>query len=124
MGNGITAMLPTADASVAAEELSRRFGLPQWQFTLSATDANRHVIRYARHVTGRHKVLVIDWCYHGTVDETFATLEGDEVVPRRGNIGPPVPPSETTFVVPFNDVPASSGRSPPRTSPARCSSRP
>jgi glutamate-1-semialdehyde 2,1-aminomutase len=99
-------MLPTADASVAAEELSRRFGLPQWQFTLSATDANRHVIRYARHVTGRHKVLVIDWCYHGTVDETFATLEGDKVVPRRGNIGAPVPPSETTVVVPFNDIPA------------------
>ncbi|HEX3003118.1 MAG TPA: transaminase [Angustibacter sp.] len=106
VGRGITAMLPTADASVAAEELSRRFGLPQWQFTLSATDANRHVIRYARHVTGRHKVLVIDWCYHGTVDETFATLEGDTVVPRRGNIGAPVPPSETTVVVPFNDIPA------------------
>ena len=106
VGRGITAMLPTADASVAAEELSRRFGLPQWQFTLSATDANRHVIRYARHVTGRHKVLVIDWCYHGTVDETFATLEGDKVVPRRGNIGAPVPPSETTIVVPFNDIPA------------------
>jgi glutamate-1-semialdehyde 2,1-aminomutase len=106
LGHGITSMLPTADASVAAEELSRRFGLPQWQFTLSATDANRHVVRYARHVTGRSKVLVIDWCYHGTVDETFATLEGDKVVPRRGNIGAPVPPSETTVVVPFNDVAA------------------
>jgi glutamate-1-semialdehyde 2,1-aminomutase len=106
LGHGMTSMLPTADASVAAEELSRRFGLPQWQFTLSATDANRHVIRYARHVTGRSKVLVIDWCYHGTVDETFATLEGDKVVPRRGNIGAPVPPSETTVVVPFNDVAA------------------
>jgi glutamate-1-semialdehyde 2,1-aminomutase len=106
LGHGMTSMLPTADASVAAEELSRRFGLPQWQFTLSATDANRHVVRYARHVTGRSKVLVIDWCYHGTVDETFATLEGDKVVPRRGNIGAPVPPSETTVVVPFNDVAA------------------
>jgi glutamate-1-semialdehyde 2,1-aminomutase len=65
------------------------------------------VIRYARHVTGRPKVLVVDWCYHGTVDETFATLGDDgTVVPRRGNIGAPVPPSETTVVVPFNDVPA------------------
>jgi glutamate-1-semialdehyde 2,1-aminomutase len=100
-------MLPTADAALAATELSRRFGVPQWQFTLSATDANRHVIRYARHVTGRSKVLVVDWCYHGTVDETFATVdERGQVVPRRGNIGPPVPPSETTVVVPFNDVPA------------------
>ena len=106
VGRGITAMLPTADAPVAAAELARRFGLPQWQFTLSATDANRHVIRYARHVTGRSKVLVFDWCYHGTVDETFATLEDGAVVPRRGNIGPPVPPSETTLVVPFNDLPA------------------
>ncbi|MBC7638657.1 MAG: aspartate aminotransferase family protein [Rhodoferax sp.] len=105
-GRGITAMLPTADAPIAAAELARRFGLPQWQFTLSATDANRHVIRYARHVTGRSKVLVFDWCYHGTVDETFATLEDGAVVPRRGNIGPPVPPSETTLVVPFNDLPA------------------
>nr|WP_284287546.1 transaminase [Angustibacter aerolatus] len=106
VGRGITAMLPTADASVAAGELSRRFGLPQWQFTLSATDANRHVIRYARHLTGRPKVLVVDFCYHGSVDETFATLDGGEVVARRGNIGAPVPPSETTVVVPFNDVEA------------------
>ena len=107
VGQGITAMLPTADAALAATELSRRFGVPQWQFTLSATDANRHVIRYARHVTGRSKVLVVDWCYHGTVDETFATLdEYGRVVARRGNIGAPVAPSETTVVVPFNDVPA------------------
>ncbi len=106
VGRGSTAMLPTADAPVAAAELARRFGLPQWQFTLSATDANRHVIRYARHLTGRSKVLVFDWCYHGTVDETFASLEDGAVVARRGNIGPPVPPSETTLVVPFNDLPA------------------
>jgi glutamate-1-semialdehyde 2,1-aminomutase len=108
---GITAMLPTEDALIAAAELSRRFGLPQWQFTLTATDANRHVLRYARHLTGRPKVAVIDYCYHGTVDETFAVLSpaGDAdgaVVARRGNIGPPVPPSETTAVVPFNDLEA------------------
>lgn len=104
---GITLMLPTVDAAVVAEELADRFGLPQWQFTLSATDANRHVIRYARHLTGRPKVLVADSCYHGSVDETFATLDGTgHVVPRRGNIGPPVPPSATTSVVQFNDVEA------------------
>lgn len=104
---GITLMLPTVDAAVVAEELADRFGLPQWQFTLSATDANRHVIRYARHLTGRPKVLVADSCYHGSVDETFATLDGTgHVVPRRGNIGPPVPPSATTSVVQFNDVDA------------------
>ncbi|MFP5334641.1 MAG: transaminase [Actinomycetes bacterium] len=108
VARGITAMLPTEDAVVAAEELSRRFGLPQWQFTLSATDANRHLVRYARHVTGRPKVLVVDYCYHGTVDEAFATLDPatGRVVPRRGNIGPPVDPAVTTVVVPFNDVAA------------------
>jgi glutamate-1-semialdehyde 2,1-aminomutase len=106
LARGVTAMLPTEDAAIAAEELTRRFGLPQWQFTLSATDANRHVIRYARHVTGRPRILVVDHCYHGTVDEAFATLDGDRVVARRGNIGPPVPLDVTTVVVPFNDVPA------------------
>ena len=104
---GITTMLPSTDAPDAAAELARRFGLPQWQFTLSATDANRHVVRYARHLTGRPKVLVMDYCYHGSVDETFATLDpsgSGRTVPRRGNIGPPVDPAETTTVVEFNDV--------------------
>ena len=106
-GRGLTAMLPTGDAAAAAQELTRRFGLPMWQFTLSATDANRHLVRYARHVSGRPKVLVVDYCYHGTVDEAFATLDAaGRVVPRRGNIGPPVDPGSTTVVVPFNDVAA------------------
>ena len=104
---GITLMLPTEDGALVAEELARRFGLPAWQFTLTATDANRHVLRYARHLTGRPRVLVIDYCYHGSVDEAFATLDGaGRVVARRGNLGPPVPPDATTVVVPFNDVPA------------------
>ncbi|MGN6333390.1 MAG: aspartate aminotransferase family protein [Motilibacteraceae bacterium] len=104
-GRGITAMLPTEDSIVVAGELRRRFGLPLWQFTLSATDANRHAIRYARHVTGRSKIVVHDWCYHGSVDETFATLdEQGRTVARRGNIGAPVPLDETTRVVEFNDV--------------------
>jgi glutamate-1-semialdehyde 2,1-aminomutase len=103
---GITLMLPSEDALAVAEELQRRFGLPLWQFALTATDANRFAIRLARAITGRTKVLVHDWCYHGTVDETFATLAGGEVVPRAGTLGPPVPPSETTRVVQFNDVDA------------------
>ncbi|GAA2083130.1 hypothetical protein GCM10009840_19500 [Pseudolysinimonas kribbensis] len=87
--------------------LADRFGLDQWQFTLSATDANRHALRYARQATGRRKVLVIDHCYHGTVDEAYATLDDEgRVVARRGSIGAPVPLDETTVVVPFNDIPA------------------
>lgn len=109
---GITAMLPTGDAAPVAAELTRRFGagpsrVGAWQFTLTATDANRHVLRYARHVTGRPRVVVMDFCYHGSVDETFATLDdAGRVVPRRGTIGAPVPPELTTVVVPFNDVDA------------------
>jgi glutamate-1-semialdehyde aminotransferase len=107
LAKGSTFMLPTADAAVAAELLTERFGVPSWQFTLSATDANRSLIRYARQVTGRPKIVVHDYCYHGSVDEAFATLDGDgTVIERRGNIGAPVPPSETTAVVPFNDVAA------------------
>ncbi|MBO9578166.1 MAG: aminotransferase class III-fold pyridoxal phosphate-dependent enzyme [Microbacteriaceae bacterium] len=105
--HGSTFMLPTRRASQAGDLLAERFGLPEWQFTLSATDANRTLIRYARQVTGRRKILIHDHSYHGTVDETFASLAPDgEVVPRRGSIGAPVPVSETTAVVQFNDVPA------------------
>ncbi len=107
LAKGSTFMLPTEDAAAAAELLADRFGVPSWQFTLSATDANRSLIRYARQVTGRRKILVHDYCYHGSVDEAFATLdESGSVVERRGNIGAPVNPSLTTAVVPFNDIDA------------------
>src|SRR6266513_3680029 len=103
---GITLMLPSEDALWVGEELARRFGLQYWQFALTATDANRFAIRLARAVTGRRKILVFNWCYHGTVDETFATLDGGSVVEREGTVGAPVEPSETTRVVEFNDVEA------------------
>jgi glutamate-1-semialdehyde 2,1-aminomutase len=101
---GITLMLPTEDALWVGEDLKRRFGLPYWQFTLTATDANRFSIRIAREITQRTKILIFHYCYHGTVDESFATLENGVVGPRRGNIGPPVNPAETTRVVEFNDL--------------------
>ncbi|HEY6938611.1 MAG TPA: transaminase, partial [Terriglobales bacterium] len=101
---GITFMLPTEDAIWVGEELKRRFGLPYWQFCLTATDANRFSIRVAREVTQRRLVLVFNYCYHGTVDESFITLKDGVPGPRRGNIGPPVNPTETTRVVEFNDI--------------------
>jgi glutamate-1-semialdehyde 2,1-aminomutase len=103
-GAGATTMLPTEDAAWVAAELSRRFGELRWQFTLSATDANRFAIRIARHLTGRSKVLVFNYCYHGTVDESFATLRDGLVGARDGNVGAPVPLSATTRVVEFNDL--------------------
>ncbi|HTT33043.1 MAG TPA: aspartate aminotransferase family protein [Candidatus Acidoferrum sp.] len=102
--DGITLMLPTEDALWVGEDLKRRFGLPYWQFTLTATDANRFSIRIAREITQRSKILVFHYCYHGTVDESFASLREGVVGPRRGNIGPPVNPAETTRVVEFNDL--------------------
>jgi len=102
--HGITLMLPTEDAIFVGEELQTRFGLPYWQFALTATDANRFSIRLARQITGRPKILVFNWCYHGTVDETFITLKDGVVRARRGNIGPPVDPAVTTRVVEFNDL--------------------
>jgi len=104
---GLTAMLPTEDAVIVASELARRFGLPLWQFTVTATDANRHVIRYSRLITERSKIIVIDKCYHGSVDETFATLdESGNTIKRQGNLGAPVDLAQTTRVVEFNNLAA------------------
>jgi glutamate-1-semialdehyde aminotransferase len=106
LARGITTMLPTEDAAWVGAELARRFGLPSWQFTLSATDANRFSLRIAREIAGRPLVAVHEYCYHGSVDETFAILDGERVVARPGNVGPAVDPAETTRVVPYNDLDA------------------
>src|SRR6201999_2725803 len=107
MERGITTMLPSEDAGPLGAELTRRFGLRHWQFTLTATDANRFAIRLCREITGRPKILVFDHCYHGSVDETFAELDGDgRVIAQLGNVGPPVALAETTRVVQFNDLAA------------------
>jgi glutamate-1-semialdehyde 2,1-aminomutase len=106
LGRGITAMLPTEDAAAVGEEMQRRFGLRDWQFTLSATDANRFVIRIARQISGRPKILVHNHCYHGSVDETVATLVDGEVRPREGSVGPAVDVAQTTRVVEINDLEA------------------
>jgi len=104
---GTTFMLPTEDAIYNGEELSNRFGMKYWQFTTSATDANRFSLRLTRQVTGRSKVLVFNYCYHGSVDESFATLdENGKVIPREGNLGPQIDPALTTKVIEWNDIDA------------------
>jgi glutamate-1-semialdehyde 2,1-aminomutase len=111
---GITTMLPTEDAAWVGSELTRRFGLPSWQFTLTATDANRFSLRLARAITERPLVAVHEWCYHGSVDESFAVLDGEpsdpyesrRAIARGGNTGPAVDPAMTTRVVPYNDLDA------------------
>jgi glutamate-1-semialdehyde 2,1-aminomutase len=104
---GATLMLPTEDAAWVGEELGRRFGVPLWSFALTATDANRWALRLCRAITRRPYVLVFNYCYHGSVDETFVTL-GDGARPRsrEGNVGPAVDPTVTTRVCEFNDLEA------------------
>ncbi|KRE61739.1 aminotransferase [Nostocoides sp. Soil756] len=102
---GITTMLPTEDAQWVGAELTRRFGLPLWSFTLSATDANRWAVRLARLATGRSKILVFAYCYHGSVDEAFAVTGPDgTTVSRAGNVAPPVPVDVTTRAATWNDL--------------------
>ena len=106
LDRGITTMLPTEDSLWVAAELSRRFGLRYWQLALTATDANRFAVRLARHVTHRPKILVYNYCYHGSVDETIITINDGVPGPKPGNAGPPVDPTVTTKVIEWNDVPA------------------
>ncbi|HEX7131433.1 MAG TPA: transaminase [Iamia sp.] len=102
---GATTMMPTEDAEAVAAELARRFGLPTWSFSLTATDANRWAIRLARAVTGRPRILVHSWSYHGSVDETFIVLDDQgRPAPRPGGVGAPWDVTETTRVVEHNDL--------------------
>jgi glutamate-1-semialdehyde 2,1-aminomutase len=103
---GSTTMLPTQDAAWVAAELTRRFGVSQWSFTLTATDANRWAIRLARQLTARSKILVFSYCYHGSVDESFIVATPEGPWSRPGNVGAPVDPRETTRVTEFNDADA------------------
>lgn len=102
---GATAMMPTEDAEWVGAELTRRFGLPKWSFSLTATDANRWAIRLARAVTGRPKILVNSFCYHGSVDESLIVVgEDGEGVSRPGNVGAPCDVTLTSRVAEFNDA--------------------
>jgi glutamate-1-semialdehyde 2,1-aminomutase len=104
---GITLMLPYEDVIWVGEELQRRFKLPFWQFALTATDANRFALRMARMITERPKILVFNYCYHGSVDETFIVLDEEGTpISRPNNMGPQVDPRFTTKVIEFNDVAA------------------
>jgi glutamate-1-semialdehyde 2,1-aminomutase len=102
---GITTMLPTEDAEWVGSELTRRFGLERWSFSLTATDANRWAIRLARALTGRPKILFNSYCYHGSVDESLIVVGPDgEGMSRPGNVGEPVDVTATSRVAEFNDL--------------------
>lgn len=105
-GRGLTTMLPSSDAPAVGRLLANRFGLPHWQVTATATDSNRSVIRWARAITGRPKVLVFNGCYHGAVDDTYVALQNGKPRNRPGLIGEIHDVTETTTVIEFNDVKA------------------
>jgi glutamate-1-semialdehyde 2,1-aminomutase len=103
---GATFMLPTQEAAEVGALLAERFGLPFWQTTLSASDANRAVIRWARAVTGKSVIVVFDGCYHGMVEDCFVELRHGRTRPDAGLIGQVFDMTRTTRAIPFNDVDA------------------
>ncbi|WP_332743166.1 aspartate aminotransferase family protein [Hydrogenophaga sp.] len=104
----LTCMLPATHAVAVGEALSTTFGLPMWQMALSASDANRFVLRWARAITGRAQLLVFDGCYHGAVDDTLVDLDlaSGATLPRASVLGQVHNHAAFTRVVPFNDLPA------------------
>jgi glutamate-1-semialdehyde 2,1-aminomutase len=109
--DGITCMLPAERVARVGDKLANRFGLPFWQMTQTASDANRVVLRWARAITGRSRMLVFDGCYHGTVEETLVRAVPEEqsrggARARNGLIGMNHDVSVTTDAVPFNDLAA------------------
>jgi glutamate-1-semialdehyde 2,1-aminomutase len=104
--DGTTTMLPSSDAGAAADLLADRFGLPHWQLALSATDANRFVLRLARALTGRPRVLVFNGCYHGSLDESLVGLDGAGRITKLSPIdaSPAWPAEAASVVVEFNDA--------------------
>jgi glutamate-1-semialdehyde 2,1-aminomutase len=99
---GLQFLLPVEEAIEAAELLAERYGLPAWQFTLTASGANAEVIRLARHRTGRDTIVVFGGHYHGHIDDTL--VEGDEHGARPELLGVNPRAAASTRVVPFNDV--------------------
>jgi len=103
---GLTTMLANEDATVVSALLAERFGLPKWQFAMTATDANRFVLRWLRAATGRKVLLVFNGCYHGTIDDVFVDLVDGLPVQRGSLLGQVHDLTQTTRVVEFNDLTA------------------
>jgi glutamate-1-semialdehyde 2,1-aminomutase len=103
---GLSYMLPTAKSAELAAMLTAMFGMPKWQVTTTASEANRAVIRWCRGITGRSKILIFNGCYHGAVDDVFADLRDGVKVGRPSVIGQVQDIMPTTEVIEFNDVAA------------------
>ena len=103
---GLSYMLPTAKGAELGTMLAEMFGLPQWQVTTTASEANRAVIRWCRGITGRDKILIFNGCYHGAVDDVFVDLRDGHAVNRPSLIGQVQDLLPTTVAIEFNDLDA------------------
>ena len=106
VARGCTTLFSGEDSGWVGAELARRFGLPMWQSALSASDANRFLLRWVRAATGRKKLLVFNGCYHGTVDDVFVDLVNGQPRQRDSLLGQVHDLTEHTVVIEFNDLPA------------------
>jgi glutamate-1-semialdehyde 2,1-aminomutase len=104
VARGCTAMLSGEDSAWVGAELARRFGLPLWQSALSASDANRFLLRWVRAAAGRKKLLVFNGCYHGTVDDVFVDLLEGQPCQRDSLLGQVHDLTAHTVVIEFNDL--------------------
>jgi glutamate-1-semialdehyde 2,1-aminomutase len=102
-GRGLGYMLPVDGVEGVGALLAQRFGLPFWQVTTTASEANRAVIRWARAITGRNKILIFNGCYHGAVDDVFVDLRGGFAETRRSLVGQVYDITQHTVVIEFND---------------------
>lgn len=100
---GLGYMLPVDGVEKVGSLLAERFGQPFWQVTTTASEANRAVIRWARAITGRSKVLIFNGCYHGAVDDVFVDLRGGVAETRQSLVGQVYDITQHTVVAEFND---------------------
>ncbi len=101
---GLQFLLPVEQGIDATEMLAERYGLPAWQFTLSASGANVEAIRLARHRTGRDVIVVFRGHYHGHLDDTLVTGDEEGARPDLHGLNPGA--AADTRLVPFNDLDA------------------
>lgn len=102
--NGAHFLLPTEDAIVTSERLAHLTGMPSWQFTLAASGANTEIMRIARHITGRRKLIVFEGKYHGHIEETLVLMQDGKPVPEYQGLSGKR--GEDTLILPFNDLEA------------------
>ncbi len=107
---------PTQAALAASAELSRRFGLPQWRFANSGTEATMDAVHLMRAITGRDLIIKVEGGYHGHHDSVQVSVCPDGDADERGpadlpysapaSSGIPKAITDLTLIVPFNDLEA------------------